>query len=210
MLKLPNRSQGVKKPKLVLASGSPYRLKLLQERGFEAEPVASNVAEPDLQTFPDLESGLVSLAYLKGSAVSRSRPGELILAADTISLVQGEILGKPTDRNDAERMLRQMSGIAHEVWTGWCLISTRGNFAVTGVEKTKLLFRTWTEEGLQTYLAGGEWEGKCGAYGLEWPHDPMVETLEGSVSNVIGLPMERIEAVLARFPGLNEDHFSGD
>lgn len=210
MLKPPNRSQGVQKPKLVLASGSPYRLKLLRERGFEVEPVASNVAEPDLQTFSDLESGLVSLAYLKGSTVARSRPGELILAADTISLVQGEILGKPTDRNDAERMLRQMSGIAHEVWTGWCLIARKGNFAVTGVEKTKLLFRTWTEERLQTYLAGGKWEGKCGAYGLEWPHDPMVEMLEGSVSNVIGLPMERIEAVLARFPGLNEDHFSGD
>jgi len=190
--------------KLILASGSPYRLELLQQAGIEADAVASHVPEPDLHTFPDLSAGLIYLAQSKANAVAPQHPGRLILAADTISLVDNQILGKPTDRNDAERMLRKMSGVHHEVWTGWTLLAADRSFTVTGVDKTSIHFRTWTESNLKDYLDSGEWEGKCGAYGLRWPNDPMVESLHGSVSNVIGLPLEQIQSTLNRIPGLFE------
>lgn len=183
------------KPPLILASGSPYRLELLQTAGYLVEVIPSDIAEPDLQTFSSLESGLIFLAHLKCSAVAQSHPRRFVLAADTISLVASQILGKPTDRAHAEWMLRQMSGITHEVWTGWALHLPAG-FFLTGVEKTIIDFRTWTEAELEAYLDSHEWQGKCGAYGLTWPHDPMVENLRGSVSNVIGLPLEQIEAAL--------------
>lgn len=189
-------------PKLILASGSPYRLELLRDAGIDADPVPSNVPEPDLATFPDLAAGLIYLALSKANAVAPRHPGKLILAADSVSLVGDDLLGKPADRADAERMLRQMSGIRHEVWTGWGLLAADRSFTVTGVDKTSIHFRHWTEPELAAYLDSGEWEGKCGAYGLRWPNDPMVESLEGSVSNVIGLPMEQIQSTLQKIPAL--------
>ncbi len=102
-------------------------------------------------------------------------------------------------------MLRQMSGIHHEVWTGWVLVSADRSFTVSGVDRTSIHFRNWMEAELAQYLDSGEWEGKCGAYGLRWPNDPMVESLEGSVSNVIGLPMEQIQSVLRRIPALTSN-----
>lgn len=192
-------------PKLILASGSPYRLELLLEAGIRAEPDPSNIPEPDLATFPDLAAGLIYLALSKANAVAPRHPGNLILAADSVSRVGDDLLGKPIDRTDAERMLRQMSGIHHEVWTGWVLVSADRSFTVSGVDRTSIHFRNWMEAELAQYLDSGEWEGKCGAYGLRWPNDPMVESLEGSVSNVIGLPMEQIQSVLRRIPALTSN-----
>lgn len=189
-------------PKLILASGSPYRLELLQQAGIEAEAVPSHIPEPDLATFPDLAAGLIYLAQSKAHAVSPKHPSQVILAADSVSLVGNHLLGKPTDRADAERMLQSMSGIRHEVWTGWTLLAADRTFSVTGVDKTTIHFREWTPDDLAAYLDSGEWQGKCGAYGLRQPYDPMVESLQGSVSNVIGLPLEQIRSTLNRIPAL--------
>lgn len=187
---------------IILASGSPYRKQLLEQAGYMVTAVASGVDEPDLTAFPDLRAGLIYLAHLKARAVQQQGHTGLILAADTVSLVGGQILGKPVDRPDALRMLRLLSGAAHQVLTGWCWLRSSDGLSCGGVEQTVITMRDWTEPELRAYLDGGEWQGKCGAYGLQVPVDPFVTGLTGSPSNVIGLPLERLESVWREFPGL--------
>lgn len=187
---------------IILASGSPYRKQLLEQAGYGVTAVASGVDEPDLTGFADLRAGLIYLAQLKAQAVQRQGYSGFILGADTVSLVEGQILGKPVDGADARRMLRLLSGGTHQVLTGWCWLRTSDGMSCSGVELTTIIMREWTESEIQAYLDGGEWQGKCGAYGLQMPVDPFVTALTGSSYNVIGLPLERLEVLWREFPGL--------
>lgn len=189
-------------PNLILASGSRYRKELLEQAGYDVTAVMSGVAEPDLSLFPDLRAGLLYLAQLKARAVLSQGYAGIILGADTVSLAAGQILGKPEDRQSAEQMLRQLSGTTHEVLTGWCLLRTADGVALTGVETTVITMRRWTDAEILEYLDSGEWQGKCGAYGLQVPVDPFVTEITGSASNVIGLPLERLAEVWLEFPTL--------
>jgi septum formation protein len=193
------------KLRLILASGSPYRLQLLRDAGYDVIAIPSHIPEPDLATFADLESGLAHLAQLKARAVFQAGAAGLILAADTVSLAAGKLLGKPADRGEARGMLQALSGTTHEVLTGWCLLRTRDQLALCGTDRTTITMRPWTPDEIAAYLDGGEWEGKCGAYGLEIDSDPFVTEIVGSAANVIGLPLERLQAVLAEFPKLAEE-----
>ena len=188
--------------RLILASGSPYRLELLREAGYDVTVIPARIDEPPLSTFADLDRGLQSIAEQKARAVCDRGVTGLILAADTVGYAQGEVFGKPRDRNDALRMLRAISGTTHEVHTGWCLLRTRDDVMRTGVESTRITMRDWTPAEFEQYLSGGEWRGKCGAYGLQLPHDPFVTHLAGSVSNVIGVPLERLREVLVELDSL--------
>lgn len=190
---------------IILASGSPYRKELLQRAGYAVTAVASGVDEPDLAPFPDLHAGLIYLALLKARAVSAKGFRGVILGADTVSLAAGQILGKPADRPAARQMLELLSGTTHQVLTGWCLLRTDDGFAITGVEATTITMRRWTDAELAGYLDSGEWQGKCGAYGLQLPADPFVTAMSGSASNVIGLPLERLEQVWLEFPSLGAE-----
>lgn len=187
---------------LILASGSPFRLSLLRQAGYSVAAVPSGVAEPELQSGPEIEPALRALAERKALAVCDQGHTGLILGADTVSLAGQTILGKPVDRRDARRMLAALSGSEHSVLTGWCLLRARDRLAVSGVERTRLWMRSWNDAEIEAYLDSGEWQGKCGGYGLELPHDPFVARIEGSAANVIGLPLERLAAVLAEFPTL--------
>lgn len=178
-------------PQLTLASQSRARRQLLLDAGIEVVIRPTGIDEPDLSQFSDLEAGLAHVAELKARAAWRSGVTGWILAADTVTRVDGKLLGKPADRTDAERMLRLLSGSTHDVLTGWRLLDTTTGITTGSVECTKLTMRPWTESEILGYLDGGEWEGRCGAYGLEDP-DPFVIRTEGSHSNVVGLPMERI------------------
>jgi septum formation protein len=192
--------------KIILASGSPYRKELLEQAGYNVTAVASAVDEPDLALFPDLGAGLIYLALLKARAVERQGYSGLVLGADTVSLADGKILGKPADREAAAQMLRQLSGTTHDVLTGWCLLRTADGLVVSGVERTGITMRCWTDSELQSYLDSCEWQGKCGAYGLQLPIDPFVIKMSGSASNVIGLPLERLAAVWREFTSLSDAH----
>ena len=180
---------------ITLASQSRARQWLLESAGFTAVAMPSEVDEPDLAAFPDLEAALVYLAELKARAVWRRGAHGLIVAGDTVTRVPGpngmELLGKPADRADAERMLRLLSGSTHEVLTGWRVLRTTDGLTLGGVEVTRLTMRLWSPAELQAYLDSGEWEGRCGAYGILDP-DPFVTRIDGSWTNVAGLPMERI------------------
>jgi septum formation protein len=192
-------------PRLILASQSRARLWLLESAGFEADPLPSGVDEPDLAGFPDLEAALVYLSELKARAVWRRGAVGLIIAADTVTRFvsadgQTELLGKPADRADAERMLRLLSGSTHDVLTGWRILRTSDGLTLGGVELTRITMRCWTEGELAGYLASGEWEGRCGAYGIQDP-DPYITHVAGSWTNVAGLPMERVGPALALMTG---------
>jgi septum formation protein len=186
-------------PRLILASQSPYRLRLLRDAGYEVEAIPANVAEPDLADFADFGAGLIHVASLKARAVWRSGAQGLILAADTVGYAGDRVFGKAADRADALRMLQAISGTTHEVLTGWCLLRTRDQLQISGIERTAVTMRAWTAEEFAAYLDSGAWIGKCGAYGLEIPHDPFVTNIAGSAANVIGVPLERLEQVLAEF-----------
>jgi septum formation protein len=188
-----------RKRNLILASGSPYRLQLLEEQGYTVTAVVSGVIEPPLEDTPDLGAGLIYLAHLKARAVARLGHAGLILGADTISCAGGQILGKPKDITDARRMLNALSGTTHLVLTGWCLLRSEDGLLWSGVEQTEITMRPWKQAEVDGYLESGEWMGKCGAYGLQLPVDPFVSEMQGSPSNVIGVPLERLDQVLREF-----------
>ena len=183
--------------RLILASQSPHRLELLRNAGYDVEAVPANIDEPDPMASGDLDAGLVHIATLKARTICRRGASGLILAADTVGVVNGAVLGKPADRADALRMLHAISGTVHEVRTGWCLLRSSDQLQVSGVEKTTITMRAWSENEFMAYLDSGQWIGKSGAYGLELPHDRFVTRIDGSASNVVGIPLERLGEVLA-------------
>jgi septum formation protein len=167
----------------------------------------TGIPEPEPLEFGDLRTGLAVLALMKARAALRQGAQGLILACDTVGHAENEVLQKPLDRADAERMLRRISDEEHEVLTGWCLLRSDEDLATTGVVSTRIAMRPWTESELAAYLDSGDWQGKCGAYGLQTLEnlelrDPFVTRIVGSASNVIGVPLERIAEVLAQQPWL--------
>lgn len=188
--------------RILLASQSVYRREVLEQAGYTVETYTTGIPEPEPLEFGDLQTGMAVLAVMKARAARRAGKTGLILACDTVSYVNGVVVQKPVDRADAERMLRAISDNTHEVLTGWCLLRARDELIVSGVETTRLTMRAWTEAERVAYLDSGEWEGKCGGYGLQVPRDPFLVRIEGSAANVIGVPVERVNAVLEEFPEL--------
>ena len=184
-------------PRLILASQSPHRLELLRSAGYDVEALPANIDEPDPLQFGDLDAGLIHIAMLKAFAVFRRGASGLIFAADTVGVAGGTVLGKPADRVDALRMLHAISGTVHEVRTGWCLLRTADQLQISGVERTTITMRAWTDDELTAYHDSGQWIGKSGAYGLELRHDRFVTQIDGSASSVVGVPLERLAQVLA-------------
>ncbi|MSR60281.1 MAG: Maf-like protein [Planctomycetaceae bacterium] len=191
-------------PRLILASRSVHRLQLLREAGYDVWAVPAEIDEPDLAVVGDLHAGLLHLAHLKARAVADHGHVGLILAADTVGCVNGRVFGKPRDAAQALSMLQAISGTTHQVLTGWCLLRTRDSLSLGGVERTTISMRPWTVAELADYLASGEWVGKSGAYGLKLPVDPFVTEIVGSASNVVGVPLERLQTVLAEFSTLHQ------
>jgi septum formation protein len=191
--------------RLILASASPRRRQLLTEAGyvFEVDPSQIDEPEPDSQT--PVTDYVAWLAWRKAASVARRRQTGLILGADTACSVDGEILNKPVDRADAERMIRLQEGRELEVVTGLCLYRADSEDWVGAVDVTVCHCRVLTNEERLEYLDSGLWEGKAGAYGVQ-DNDPFVTIVRGSWSNVVGLPMERLAALLAEFPRLTNRH----
>ncbi|MFN0052910.1 MAG: Maf family protein [Planctomycetales bacterium] len=191
--------------RLILASGSLFRLQLLRDAGFTVAAMSTGFAEPDPATLKPLETGLIHIAQGKALAALEQGGTGLIFAADTVGRVAGQVCGKPRDRAEARRMLEAISGTTHEVLTGWCLLRSRDRLLLGGVERTVIQMRRWTDEELHVYLESGDWIGKSGAYGLQQPVDPFVTGLEGSAANVVGVPLERLQTLLREFPALEEE-----
>lgn len=186
-------------PHLVLASFSPRRRELLAALGltFEVRP-----AEVDESLLPGESpyDAAERLAREKAAKVAAKLSDDtLVVAADTVVVLDGVALGKPADRAEAVRMLRSLSGRRHDVVTG--LAIARGSVIVSGRDLTGVDFAPMTEEEIATYAASGEPDDKAGAYALQGLGGMFIERVDGSPSNVIGLPV-RLFARLAREAGL--------
>ena len=186
---------------MVLASGSPRRRELLAGLGLRFEVRAADVDEtPHPGESP--RDYVLRLAREKAAAVARSgAPGELVLAADTTVVLEGEILGKPEDEEDARRMLRLLAGREHEVLTGVALQEVAGR-QVAAVEATRVRMAPLDDREIGWYAATGEPQDKAGAYAIQGLGSLFVEAVEGNYSNVVGLP---IPAVYRLFRELGYD-----
>lgn len=179
---------------LILASGSPRRRALLEELGLEPVIRPADIDETPLPG-EDPKSYVERLAREKAGAVEMSAD-DLVVAADTIVTIDGEILGKPVDNAHAANMLRRLSGRTHEVMTG---VATRDGSGVTSfVEVTTVHFAELSDDEIDWYVSTGEPADKAGAYAIQGRGGAFVEAIEGSHDNVIGLPRARLRHVLAR------------
>ncbi len=185
---------------LVLASQSPRRRQLLEEAGYVFEVAEPALAEPDW-LHPSLGPSLhaESLAYFKARSVAADHPGHAILGADTIAVVEGQVIGKPADREDARRILRRLSGTTHSVITGVALLHPASGRRLLQHNISLVRVRSLTDEMIEAYLATGRWQGKAGAYGVQDQEDPFVATITGSFTNVVGLPLELLARMFERW-----------
>jgi septum formation protein len=192
------------RPRLILASNSPRRRELLAKAGYVFDAVAP---DEDVECGVCSETGpaglVAELAFRKAANVRRQASGwdAIIVAADTVAECDGMILGKPRDERDARAMLIQLSGRKHRVLTGLCVWPPQAVEPMIEVAVTELRMDPLTDEEIEAYIAGGQWEGKAGGFGyqdrLGWVH---VE--RGSESNVVGLPMELLTQMLAAIDGV--------
>lgn len=180
-------------PRLILASASPRRARILDELGVAFRVVVSNEDE-SLRPGEDAAAAVERLARAKALAVAREETLP-VLAADTEVLCDGRILGKPAGESDAVAMLRRLAGRAHEVVTGVCLVHL--GVARSGVERSVVRFAPMSEGELRWYAATGEPLDKAGGYHVDGRGALFIETVEGSPSNVAGLPV-RLLLRLAR------------
>jgi septum formation protein len=190
------------KPRVVLASRSPARRRLLERAGFDVRVIDPDIAETPNGQAVSAERHVHENAWLKAQAGARQVKTGLVIAADTVAYAGGKVLGKPRDRSDARRMLELLSGTRHDVLTGLCLCRATDRLSVSTVETTTLAMRVWTTEEMVRYLESGDWEEKSGAYAIREQDDPVVERVTGSISNVVGIPLERLQALLREFPSL--------
>lgn len=181
---------------LVLASQSPRRRLLLEQIG-----LAPLIAPCDLpETFDasrSAENNALELARAKAQCVARSFTDALILAADTIVVIDHQLLGKPVDPDDAITMLSLLSGRTHDVFTGFALLDRPSDHIVSGVERTRVTFRYLPPEEIRAYVAGGSPMDKAGAYGIQDDYGAVFVTrIEGCYYNVVGLPLARVHGAL--------------
>lgn len=182
-------------PELVLASASPRRAELLTLAGFR---FVADPADVDETEHPGErpEDYVLRVARDKARVVAARHPGWLVLAADTTVVAGGEILAKPADEADAVRMLELLSGTVHDVWTG-VVVSGSGREVEERV-LTRVHLRTMTPEEIRWYVATGEPMGKAGAYGIQGRAARFIERIEGSWSNVVGLPVATVDRLLKK------------
>ena len=190
--------------RLVLASASPRREALLRRLGLTPQVVPSELPETAVAG-ESPRARVLRLAEAKGRSVAarlgdRAQPSPacVVLAADTEVVLDGEVLGKPCDDAAAARMLRALAGRTHEVLTAVFLLRTDSGRAVCDVEQSRVRFHDYDERTIAEYVAAGEGRDKAGGYAIQGRGARLAESVEGSLSNVVGLPVERLAEWLAR------------
>ena len=180
-------------PMLVLASASPRRQELLRNAGISFEVQPAHIPEDPLPG-EGPQACAERLAREKALAVARQRPDDVVLGADTVVVVDGQILGKPLDFADASRMLRILSGRQHQVITGVALVAS-GQSSVSS-EMTSVTMSEITGEEIAAYAASGEPMDKAGAYAIQGLASRWIPRIEGDYSNVVGLPIALVWRML--------------
>jgi septum formation protein len=184
---------------IILASSSPRRKKLLAQAGFKFR-----VAEPavDESVFPveGLSSSeyAESLALAKAESVAQNFPDYLVIGADTVADFEGQIIGKPADAKTAERIIKKLFSAPHKVITAVALIRLSDGTRIVDSDVTTVYPKKMSEAQIAGHIKGGSWQGKAGAYAIQETGDEFVERIEGSLTNVMGLPMELVSELLEK------------
>ena len=179
--------------KLILASSSPRRRELMTQAGFLFDVLAANIDETRRPNETPTDY-VQRLALEKAGAIAALHPEAIVLGADTTVVLNGEVMNKPTNLADAERMLRALSGQTHQVHTGLAVVA--GSSTHSHVETTDVIFREITPAELAAYLASGDALDKAGAYGIQGYAARWIPRIEGDYFNVVGLPLSAVVSLL--------------
>lgn len=185
--------------RVILASASPRRQELLKQI-FETFLVCPAQMEEVVPDSLPVDACPAYLATEKAKCVALQYPEDLVIGSDTAVILGDEMLGKPADAEDAIRMLQALSGKAHQVITGCCLVHGEKVHAFS--EKTDVKFKNLTDNEIATYVATGEPMDKAGAYGIQGLGGALVAAVHGDFDNVVGLPVERLREEIRHFGGM--------
>jgi septum formation protein len=169
--------------RLRLASTSPQRRAIREQLAIPFEVVSPAYVEDDP---PDADAANLVRAHAEGKARSVHEEGSVTLGVDTTVVLDDRVYGKPADRDDAARMLHELSGRTHTVLSGLCLLGAGDDVLLH--EVTEVTFRVLAHDSVEAYLASGEWQGRAGAYAIQGLGGRLVERIEGDYLNVVGLP----------------------
>lgn len=175
-------------PKLILASGSPRRAEILRTVGWPFEKLVVDIDE-SRRAGEDAATYVERVARAKAEAAALRAPGSTVLGADTVVVIENEILGKPLADQDARRMLHLLQGRWHQVLTGVALISCETDWSRVAHEVTEVRFATMTEVEIGWYVATGEPMDKAGAYAIQGQGARFIKEVRGDYSNIVGLPV---------------------
>lgn len=182
---------------IILASASPRRKELLESAGVFFDVVPADISEEPLPNELPVDH-VVRLALGKAKAAAMMTDGRYFIGADTIVVCAGEIMGKPVDETDATRMLRKLSGIPHEVVTGFAVYDRERDDALVDAVTTRVFFKPLRDAEIMAYVATGCPMDKAGAYAIQGGAAYMVQKIEGSYTNVVGLPLCEVIETLSR------------
>jgi septum formation protein len=181
---------------IILASKSPRRKQILQQVGLEFTIAVSDFDETQIK-FKTPEDLVEKLSFEKAKVIAVKNPNAIIIGADTTVIYKNEIIGKPTSKQDAIRILKLLSGNIHEVVTGFTVIS--GNKSITKHVTSKVKFKKLSEAEIKAYVLTGEPMDKAGGYGIQDKGGLFVEDIQGDYFNVVGLPIFAVSEVLKQF-----------
>ena len=183
---------------IILASTSPRRRKLLAEAGYKFRVVGPEVDESAFETEDVSPCEYASkLALAKAKSVAGKFAESFVIGADTVGDFEGRIIGKPVDAEDAERITRMLFGSPHRVITAVAIVRVKDNIEIVKCDTTTVYPKKISEEQIAEHIKGRSWEGKAGAYAIQETGDEFVERLEGSLTNVMGFPMELLGGMLS-------------
>jgi septum formation protein len=188
----------MKKSAFILASASPRRRELLEALGAVFEICPADIPEILVPGEPPLAQ-VRRLAWEKARHTAGKFPGRAVLAADTIVVLEDQILGKPADLAEAGRMLRLLSGRGHQVMTAFCLLGGPLSEPCRQEAVSEVFFRSLAEEEIEAYLKTGESLDKAGAYAVQGLGVALIREVRGSLTNVVGLPLEEVRPVLEKY-----------
>jgi len=186
---------------LILGSSSPSRIELLKRIFSTFEIIKPDIEEPS-SGFSSPREQVAVISWLKGQEVSLQVKQGIIIAADTIGWIDGKPLLKPIDREDAKDMISRMSGRNHELWTGVVLWHKPTNLQLCWQEQSIVSFKKVSPAEIEHYLETRSWKNHSGSYAIEEENDPWVQISQGSITNVIGLPLESLLFNLEKFKNM--------
>jgi septum formation protein len=190
--------EDIRKSQFILASASPRRKHLLEKAGYCFDIIPSDVDESvyDAEGFTSEEHTRV-LALAKAKDVAVRFPNAIVIGSDTVVDLDGEIIGKPDHAEHAEEITRKLFSKPHKVITGLALVCVEKDIEIVASDTTIVFPKQLTEAQIAEHIRKGDWQGKAGAYGIQETGDEFVDHIDGSFTNVMGLPMELIQRLLA-------------